>query len=83
MDEGGGMRERRSQATLLVPVHINHRQATHYHHHFQVMYITATFPYVVTTVFLVQSVMLDGAMSGIQYMFTPNVRASHKSREGS
>lgn len=38
------------------------------------MYITATFPYIVTTVFLIRSVMLDGAMDGIVYIFTPDVR---------
>lgn len=37
------------------------------------MYITATFPYIVTTIFLVRSIMLDGADAGIKYMFTPDV----------
>lgn len=38
------------------------------------MYLTATFPYVVTTIFLVRSVMLEGATDGLIYMFTPDVR---------
>lgn len=37
------------------------------------MYVTATFPYVVTTAFLIRSVMLPGAGAGIMYMFTPDV----------
>lgn len=44
----------------------------------QVMYVTATFPYLVTTIFLVRSVMLDGAGAGIKYMFTPDVSSSDK-----
>uniref|UniRef100_A0A914E889 Transporter n=1 Tax=Acrobeloides nanus TaxID=290746 RepID=A0A914E889_9BILA len=39
----------------------------------KVMYITATFPYIVTTVFLIRSAMLEGAMDGIVYIFTPDL----------
>jgi SNF family Na+-dependent transporter len=38
------------------------------------MYVTATFPYLVTTIFLVRSITLTGAGAGIMYMFTPDVR---------
>jgi SNF family Na+-dependent transporter len=41
----------------------------------QVMYVTATFPYVVTTIYLIRGVTLPGAAEGIAYMLTPNVRA--------
>ena len=37
------------------------------------MYITATFPYAVTTIFLIRSIMLDGAMDGLTYMLSPDV----------
>lgn len=37
------------------------------------MYATATFPYVVTTIFFIRSVSLDGAMEGFSYMFHPDV----------
>lgn len=37
------------------------------------MYLTATFPYLVTTVFLIRSAMLDGALEGLKYMLTPDV----------
>uniref|UniRef100_A0A0K0FHA0 Transporter n=1 Tax=Strongyloides venezuelensis TaxID=75913 RepID=A0A0K0FHA0_STRVS len=39
----------------------------------KVMYITATFPYVVTTIFLMRSIMLDGAMDGIIFVLTPDL----------
>ncbi|PAV87047.1 hypothetical protein WR25_12702 [Diploscapter pachys] len=35
----------------------------------KVMYVTATFPYVVTTIFLVRSSMLEGAGEGLAHMF--------------
>lgn len=35
--------------------------------------MTATFPYAVTTIFLVRSVTLDGAMEGLGYMLHPDV----------
>lgn len=37
------------------------------------MYLTATFPYVVTTAFLARSSTLDGAMDGLLYMISPDV----------
>lgn len=37
------------------------------------MYLTATFPYVVTTVFLIRSSTLDGATDGLLYMLNPDV----------
>lgn len=37
------------------------------------MYITATFPYLVTTIFLFRSATLEGAMDGLIYMFTPDL----------
>ncbi|VDK43714.1 unnamed protein product [Anisakis simplex] len=39
----------------------------------KVMYITATFPYLVTTIFLIRSIMLDGATRGLKYMLTPDL----------
>ncbi|KJH42530.1 Sodium:neurotransmitter symporter family protein [Dictyocaulus viviparus] len=38
-----------------------------------VMYATATFPYLVTTIFLVRSVTLDGAMRGLWHMINPDL----------
>lgn len=37
------------------------------------MYLTATFPYAVTTIFLIRSLMLDGATEGLKYMMNPDV----------
>ncbi|KAL4646924.1 sodium-dependent neutral amino acid transporter B(0)AT3-like [Arapaima gigas] len=34
-------------------------------------YITATFPYLVLTIFLVRALTLPGAMAGLRYLFTP------------
>ncbi|TMS36290.1 hypothetical protein L596_003487 [Steinernema carpocapsae] len=39
----------------------------------KVMYITATFPYFVTTIFLIRSAMLEGAVDGLKHMITPNL----------
>ncbi|CAD5217579.1 unnamed protein product [Bursaphelenchus okinawaensis] len=39
----------------------------------KVMYLTATFPYAVTTIFLFRSLMLEGALDGLVYMFTPDL----------
>jgi SNF family Na+-dependent transporter len=39
----------------------------------KVMYITATFPYLVTTIFLFRSATLEGAVDGLIYMFTPDL----------
>ncbi|KIH62112.1 hypothetical protein ANCDUO_07607 [Ancylostoma duodenale] len=37
------------------------------------MYATATFPYVVTTIFLIRSVTLEGAMKGLWHMINPDL----------
>ena len=39
----------------------------------QVMYITGSFPYVVTTIYLIRGITLPGAAEGVIYMFTPDV----------
>ncbi|CAJ0947146.1 unnamed protein product, partial [Mesorhabditis belari] len=39
----------------------------------KVMYATATFPYLVTTIFLIRSLTLDGAMEGLWYMINPDL----------
>uniref|UniRef100_A0A915C8Z9 Transporter n=1 Tax=Parascaris univalens TaxID=6257 RepID=A0A915C8Z9_PARUN len=39
----------------------------------KVMYLTATFPYIVTTIFLIRSAMLEGATDGLKYMLTPDL----------
>lgn len=39
----------------------------------KVMYATSTFPYIVTTIFLIRSLMLPGAGRGLAYMFTPDM----------
>ena len=39
----------------------------------KVMYATATFPYVVTTIFLIRSITLEGAVEGLLYMINPDV----------
>lgn len=36
------------------------------------IYITATFPYLVLTIFLVRALTLPGAPDGLKYLFTPN-----------
>lgn len=43
------------------------------HFIYQAIYVTATFPYLVLTIFLVRSLTLPGAMDGLVYLFTPNV----------
>ena len=40
----------------------------------EVVYFTATFPYLVLFIYLVRGVTLHGAVNGIKYMFTPKVR---------
>ncbi|XP_054840937.1 sodium-dependent neutral amino acid transporter B(0)AT1 [Eublepharis macularius] len=37
------------------------------------VYVTSTLPYVVLTIFLIRGLTLKGSVSGIQYLFTPNV----------
>ncbi|CAJ0575085.1 unnamed protein product, partial [Mesorhabditis spiculigera] len=39
----------------------------------KVMYATATFPYVVTTIFLIRSITLEGAWEGLGYMIHPDL----------
>uniref|UniRef100_A0AAY5EKM3 Transporter n=1 Tax=Electrophorus electricus TaxID=8005 RepID=A0AAY5EKM3_ELEEL len=36
------------------------------------IYVTATFPYLVLTIFLIRALTLPGAMLGLHYLFTPN-----------
>lgn len=37
------------------------------------VYVTATFPYLVLTIFLIRGLTLPGATDGLQYLFTPKV----------
>ncbi|XP_061444656.1 sodium-dependent neutral amino acid transporter B(0)AT1-like isoform X2 [Rhineura floridana] len=37
------------------------------------VYVTSTLPYVVLTIFLIRGLTLKGSVSGIKYLFTPNV----------
>ena len=36
------------------------------------MYVTATFPYITLTIFLIYGLTLDGALDGLAYLFTPD-----------
>lgn len=40
------------------------------------VYVTATFPYLVLTIFLVRGLTLPGATDGLHYLFTPKVGSS-------
>lgn len=40
---------------------------------FQAVYVTATFPYLVLTIFLIRGLTLPGATDGLLYLFTPDV----------
>ncbi|XP_043972155.1 sodium- and chloride-dependent transporter XTRP3-like isoform X2 [Gambusia affinis] len=42
-------------------------------HSFQVVYFTATFPYVVLLIYLIRGMTLHGALNGVKYMFTPKM----------
>ncbi|XP_018424357.1 PREDICTED: sodium-dependent neutral amino acid transporter B(0)AT3-like isoform X3 [Nanorana parkeri] len=37
------------------------------------VYITATFPYIVLTIFLIRGLTLPGAIDGLRYLFTPDM----------
>lgn len=39
----------------------------------QAVYVTATFPYLVLTIFLVRALTLPGATDGLNYLFSPDV----------
>ncbi|TNN86076.1 Sodium-dependent neutral amino acid transporter B(0)AT3 [Liparis tanakae] len=39
----------------------------------KVVYVTATFPYLVLTIFLIRALTLPGAIDGLVYLFTPDV----------
>lgn len=39
----------------------------------QAVYVTATFPYLVLTIFIVRALTLPGATDGLRYLFTPDV----------
>ena len=40
---------------------------------FQVVYFTATFPYLILTIFFFRAVTLEGAGIGLKHMLTPKV----------
>nr|XP_028606381.1 sodium- and chloride-dependent transporter XTRP3 isoform X2 [Podarcis muralis] len=42
-------------------------------HSFQVVYVTATLPYVVLLIYLIRGLTLHGAANGLTYMFTPKL----------
>ncbi|XP_073486754.1 sodium-dependent neutral amino acid transporter B(0)AT3-like [Aquarana catesbeiana] len=44
------------------------------------VYITATFPYIVLTIFLIRGFTLPGAIDGLRYLFTPDIKILLKPR---
>ena len=44
-----------------------------YYSFFQVVYITAIFPYIVLVILFFRAVTLDGAGDGIKFLFVPDV----------
>ena len=42
---------------------------------FQVVYITATLPYLIMTILLIRGVLLPGAGNGIRYFITPKIES--------
>lgn len=45
----------------------------HFAHIFQVVYVTATFPYLVLIIFFFRGVTLPGMSDGLRHLFTPKV----------
>ena len=52
--------------SILLLIHDNHS-------FFQVVYITAIFPYIVLVILFFRAVTLDGAGDGIKFLFVPDV----------
>ena len=42
----------------------------------QVVYVTATFPYVVLFIFFIRGMLLEGMQDGLRHLFTPDVSFS-------
>jgi solute carrier family 6 (neurotransmitter transporter, amino acid/orphan) member 15/16/17/18/20 len=48
--------------------------------HLQVVYVTATFPYIVLIIFFFRGVTLKGMSDGLMHLFKPKVRFSSQMR---